>query len=256
MNPQLGVQQIGRAILGALMMLSAIATSAGGKPADDASRAIQEAYEREKALADSWEAKLQVEPRAFGVVAGVAVALIDVNGEPVIVAEGFPLGSRTRVTKIDSGRGELTLRRGDDAPTLHGVTNPLRIDFPDISQEALLVPAALALADSHRSMQSFRAWRGFSREEKHQHLLELLRDGMLVHYRVAESSSTSRRLMSEVISARRNAAREKFLAALRLAAPPEVKAQARTNEQSEDLRRKFLASLTDEQRELYQASIR
>jgi len=234
------------------------------------------AKERLARLID-WEEHGKLELRAVGDVGGVPVAIIDVEGEPVLVTRHAGIMG-LRVEEIDLKTRQVTMETRNGLARVLNLTNPETVDFPKVVAERFLTPQAQARRiESMRYGPSFppelvTAWSKINREGKLAIIMSYLQGAEVVQiYSVpAEGGITVSKgfLFSEQLQALDNARRDRFIAslspeqkaefkngasrAIRFTDPPEKIAQARAEaEQAAVTRAKVLAGLTPEQKALY-----
>jgi len=227
------------------------------------------------------EANAQIEVRAIGSVAGEPVALIDVNGHPVMV--------RTRITiigwdvsAITESSQEVVLTRGRSGTTrVLQVTNPRSISFPVLTDEQVerllsvnhIRDQAQANRISSWPHEVWRVWSRINRDGQEAILLNYLQAGQVMGWIVdtngQSSSGFSGHLLEKKLHQRRSEKRQAFLASLdekqrevfmaagaviNFVKPPppaereRMMAQARALEEE---RAKVVAALTPAQRLLY-----
>ncbi len=144
--------------------------------------------EHGRAMAERFvlEADSTLELRAVGLVGGEPVAMIDVNGHPVMAQVGVSLaGWDVRAITVADGEVVLSHIRENAARTLR-VTDLRNVEFPEVSAAWI----DQLLARRHRSMpvargehlppEVIQAWPKINREGKEEILLNYLRMGWAV----------------------------------------------------------------------------
>lgn len=235
-------------------------------------RASAERATRERqflALADAGKIVL----RAIGAPGGVPVAVIDVDGEPKVVAEDSGLVAG-RVTIIDGANGRVTVSVGKSGSREFLLINPRPVKFPEISPkqfEFLVTPAARRSVEDNRvPSELVFAWSAINPEGKEAILMNYLRRGLVVdiHSDAKGAGTSIQRLFAKQISQRVRERREAFVAsltaeqrerfgggaemAIRLdAAPAESAAAIALSNTTKAKRDRVIAELTSDQRKLY-----
>lgn len=225
------------------------------------------------------EENARLEVRAIGQVADESVAMIDVNGHPVMATVSMTiLGWNVSVINQVSQEVVLT-RRGSQQPRVLKITNLRPINFPVLTEaqiERLLSPEALRRQAGRMGflpLEVHRVWPRINRDAQEEILLNYLREGRVEGWIVDESgmssSGFSRRLLEKRLRQRQAERRQAFLAsldekqrevfmtagaAINFVNPPppaereRMMAQARAMKEE---RAKVVAALTPEQRLLY-----
>ncbi len=245
-------------------------------------RTPEQIAEGQKRLAEvlKWEANVKLELRAVGEVGGVPVALIDVEGEPMMAAtdSGGIMGLRIGEINVAAKTATIVNRAGEKR--VLSLTDPRPIEFPKIEAKWFLTPEAIAQRQTNRRDESLpspvaEAWPRLNREAKEEILLSYLKRGTVLGVRTKPPDGIStqtgflfsqqqRQVMLEHLRERR----EKFLASLtpeqraeygdgasmviRFTDPPDQIEKQRVKAQEiEERRKKVIASLTPAQKALY-----
>lgn len=139
------------------------------------------------AAKQEWERNLDFELRAIGEVGGVALAVIDVNDEPVLVKVRTRLANAT-VLEISPDKAQVVLAVPGKVNPVLPVVRALTVAFPVLTEaeiEALLSPASLK--DMERTTFSLapeleKNWPTMRRDKKEAVLLQHLKEGLLMSY--------------------------------------------------------------------------
>lgn len=226
---------------------------------------------------DEWAASVHYELRAVGLVGGVPVAMVDVNGDPNFVSVNSSLMDY-RVSEIDVAAGSLVLQDRYGNTRFLPLVKPRAIEFPEVRPESFLSAEyqASLMERGHSSMlpsEVSMAWPKINREGKEAILLNYLRRAQLVvciPTPTGGSTGGVNFLFREKLSALNRERREAFLASLtreQLAeygngaspainlrsSPAEREAQVAAAREAEARREKVEAELTPEQRVLFEA---
>jgi len=223
-----------------------------------------------------WEEHANLELRAVGEAGGVPLAIVDVEGEPVLVSRQSGIMG-LRVGEIDVANRQVTmLTRSGNARVLN-LKNPETVKFPQLAADRFLTPQAQA-----RRRESMRgeavphelalAWPKINREGKIAILMSYLQGAEVVQiFRTPEDGgiTVSRGfLFAEQLQAISHVRRDRFIASLTpeqkagftparaihfVDSPDQIQQQMAEAKKSNASREKVLASLTAEQRALYNA---
>lgn len=237
---------------------------------------IQAARERHR----EFEESATFELRAVGQVAGVPVALIDINGHPCLFIETVGIFGRN-VRSIDVNRQQVVLHdfRTKTDQVLH-VVNPRPVEFPTLSEEMiehLLSPAAQQRHNQieHLPIEIVQSWGKINRDGREQILLNYLRmgvvRGVLLDFNGNAGSGYSASLLAAEARRRSEARRLAFLASLgeeqrlifteparmvdfrRPPSPLELEKMEARRRELETAQARIVAALTPAQKELYDA---
>lgn len=217
------------------------------------------------------DANAKVVLRAIGTPGGVPVAMFDVNDEPKLVIEHSELVGW--VAEIDVAKAQVTVKSRNGSLRVFTLTEPRAVKFPEFSPgqvESFLRPTRRPPPfDGSVPNELLQAWGDLNREAKEVILLSYLRSGVVLD--ISSSSSLSRApLFSRQIEQRQQERLQAFLATLtpeqhalfkgssqglvRIgASPEEQEAQAAKNRLTKSKQEELVASLTPEQRKLYDA---
>ncbi len=231
-----------------------------------------------RAQAAEWESTVKLELRAMGLVGGEPVALVDVEGEPMLTnsTRGF---RSLQVKSIDVEAHELVLvGRGGAVRSLR-LEHPREIKFPDVHAEMFLSPEGLArrrqraeAARGYGLEPVVMSWPKLNREAKEELLMNYLRTGELLQIFVIKGSgvtASSGFLFERQLMEQRAAARQRFVATLSPAQLADYRQSAlpaarigQATAQLDGMRTRareaaihhdrFVESLTAEQRALYE----
>jgi beta-lactamase regulating signal transducer with metallopeptidase domain len=172
----------------------------------------------------AWSDNVNLDLRAVGVVGGVPVALIDVDGEPTFVKPGMGLYSHTLlVEEIDVVMKQVTVHATlSKTRRVLPLTNPREVAFPVVDAKRLLALTRIADAGDYewdRLPAAITArWRTFSRETKEEILLSYLASAKVLQVggtnAVEGFSVATHDLLAEERQVLQKERREKFLASL------------------------------------------
>ena len=237
--------------------------------------------ERKAARQERWakllaeEANAKVVLRAIGTPGGVPVAMFDVNDEPKLVMEGSELVGL--VAEIDVAKAQVTVRTRDGSLWVFTLTDPRPVKFPGVTsqpelQERMMrTPGYIRLRTQGVPDELVFTWAELNREAKEAILLHYLQRGLVVSISSDPVGETSIGQLFEGQMEQRSQERIKaFVSTLtpeqhdlfrgssqglvRLDASPEKQAVlADKNRRSGSNLEQLLASLTPEQRRLYDA---
>ena len=221
-----------------------------------------------------WEEHANLELRAVAEVGGVPLAIVDVEGEPVLVSRQSGIMG-LRVGEIDVATRQVTmLTRSGNARVLN-IMNPETVKFPQLVADRFLTPQAQA-----RRRESMRgeavphelalAWPKINREGKIAILMSYLQGAEVVQiFRAPEDGGitvSTGFLFAEQLQAINRERRDRFIASLTpeqkagftparaihfVDPPDQVQQQMAEAKKANASREKVLASLTPEQRALY-----
>jgi hypothetical protein len=218
------------------------------------------------------EATAVVVLRAVGTVGGVPVAMVDVNDEPRVVMLYSELAGQ--VVEIDVPQGQVTVQSRNGSLRIHKLTEPRPVKFPEVTsdpeqQEKMMgTPDYVRLRRQGVPSEVVLTWNTLNREAKEAILLSYLQLGLVV--RISQGEISVGQLFEQQMFQRSQERMRAFVASLspeqeawfrgsavglvRMDAPPEkLAAQAEKNRQTGANKEKLLASLTPEQRKLYDA---
>lgn len=230
--------------------------------------------EARRAEAIAWEENVKLELRAVGEVGGVPVAIVDMEGSPIVVTPSIGIQSLF-VDAFEATATEITVKTRSGTKRVLKLENPSPVDFPKVNPTLLLTPEAIAKRNESNRHERIPAalvlaWNKINRAGKEAILLNYLRSGEVVQVLEVSGgySTASGFLFSERLSAIRREQKEKFLASL----TPEQKAkfgsgaaaairftdsavkiheQQKRGQEAAARRDEVIASLTPEQKKLY-----
>lgn len=132
-----------------------------------------------------WDRAVRFELRAIGKVAGVPVALVDVDGVPTLVVEGTKFWIETRCVAIRVGAGTIEIERASGKHQVLALHASRPVEFPSLdaataANKARLIDRAAAERDYRGVLLKWSLW---SPEEKQAYLLAQLGNGRLVQVR-------------------------------------------------------------------------
>ena len=224
-----------------------------------------------------WEDNGKLALRALGEVGGVPIALVDVEGEPVLVIRNVGLMG-LRVGEIDLAARQITFVTRKGKNRVLKLENPEDIVFPKVSSQWLLKPEALARRNENMRSDAavpgalVLSWEKINREAKVTILLNYLRTGDLVQIIATPFdngvSVTRGFLFQEQSTALNRERKERFIAsltpeqkagfnsgaapAIRFADPPDkIQQQVLAGKAVTAKREKVVENLTPAQKALY-----
>ena len=226
------------------------------------------------------EARAKVVLRAIGTVGGEPVAMFDVNDEPKLVILYSELVGQ--VVEIDVAKAQVTVQTRDDSLRVFTLTEPRPVKFPVVTAQPELQEKMMRMPEERmRRMPTYArlrtqgvpdelmfTWAQLNREAKEAILLFYLQQGLVVSISVGETSIAS--LFERQMAQRSRARMKAFMASLtpeqqelfrgsaqglvRMGTPPaQLDTLAEKNRWAGSSREQLLASLTPEQRQLYDA---
>lgn len=231
--------------------------------------------EARRAEAIAWEENVKLELRAVGDVGGVPVALVDIEGNPILVTANIGIQSLC-VAPFEPTATEITVLTRLGAKRVLKLENPSTFEFPKVSPAWFLSPEAIARRQENQRHERIPAaivlsWSKINRAGKETILMNYLRTGEVVQVLETSSggySTASSFLFAERLTAMRRELQQKFLASL----TPEQKtkfnsgaaaavrftdSEAKIQEQlkrgkvAAARREEVITSLTPEQKKLY-----
>jgi beta-lactamase regulating signal transducer with metallopeptidase domain len=273
---------LGAALLGGLAVVGVTQEKGSAKSPEASNSRLtpamgDRAQMRAQDLAEQrqWETSVKLDLRAVGVVGGVPVALIDADGEPMLVSRDFGILTMD-VKEIDVATKQVTVTmRVSGLTRVLPLTAPRAIEFPEVDPKPMLEWRPLLETKEHYLRQMLpdaitMKWGSFNRETKEEILLAFLATGQLVQVNSRERgvSMSSSFLFERERQALQKERRERFLASLtpeqrekfgtgadravRLDAPKAEQEKASAEaKKSRAMREEVLANLTSEQARLY-----
>ena len=267
-----------RALCGAVLLSgSALTSNSAEVQAPAPARPVMSPAER-KAAREAYMAKIREQEantkvvlRAVGAPGGEPVAMFDVNDEPKLVMENSELVGQ--VAEIDVAKAQVTIRTRDGSLRVFTLTDPRPVKFPEFSPQQV----EMMISEMNRGrprnegapIELMRTWSELSREAKEDILLSYLRSGVVIDIS-SRSSASSARLFERQMVQRIQERMDAFLASLtpeqrelfrgsskglvRIGTPPmDKEALAAKNNRASSSLEQLLASLTADQRKLYDA---
>jgi hypothetical protein len=165
-----------------VLLLTIAGSSSGWGQETGPSRRTQQQMEAARRGKAAWEANVRLELRAIGEVGGEPVAMVDIDGNPVMVIRGVVF-LRREVKSIDQQRKEVTLETSGEPDTVLQLTNPRPVAFPVLSPQAverLLQPNSQRRHEVERGMphEVLAAWKQINRDAQEEILMNYLREGL------------------------------------------------------------------------------
>jgi beta-lactamase regulating signal transducer with metallopeptidase domain len=227
------------------------------------------------AEAIAWEENVKLELRAVGEVGGVPVAIVDLEGEPIVVTPNIGIRS-LRVTAFLPTANEITVTTRSGTKRVLKLDNPSPVEFPKVDPNWFLTPEAIARRQENQRHEKIPgaivlSWSKINRAGKEAILMNYLRAGEIVQVLETTSggySTSSAFLFAEKLAAIRREKQQVFLASL----TPEqrtkfgsgaaaavrftdsavkVQEQMQRGKEAAARREEVVASLTPEQKKLY-----
>ncbi|HNC24132.1 MAG TPA: M56 family metallopeptidase [Opitutaceae bacterium] len=176
-----------------------------------------------RARALEWEKSVRLELRAIGEVGGEPVALVDVDDEPMLTntMRGF---QSLRVQRIEMEAKRLVLVGLDGQERVLTLEHPREIKFPRVDPAMMLTPEGqarrqerVASPGGYLPMPMVMSWSKLNREAKEEILLNYLRLGELVQIFTTGrqgTTATSGFLFERQLQEQREQARKRFVASL------------------------------------------
>ncbi len=238
-------------------------------PADR--KAAREAYMAELLERDD---NAKVVLRAVGTVGGAPVAMFDVNDEPKLVT--LYSGLVGQVAEIDVAKAQVTVSARDGSLRVFTLTEPRPVKFPSVTDQPELQERMMRMPDYVRLRREgvpselVFTWGELNREAKEAILLFYLQRGLVVSLSNPPGETSIAQLFERQMTQRSQERMKAFRASLtpeqwelfkgsaqglvRMGAPPAgQEALAAKNSQAGSKLEQLLASLTPEQRKLYDA---
>lgn len=177
-------------------------------------------FEASRAKAIAWEENVKLDLRAVGEVGGVPVAVVDIEGSPVVVTVSSGIHALS-VEPFDSHATQLVVRTRTGKERVLKLEDPRPIEFPDVRSAPLLTPEAVQRRYEvvrHSSVPAaiVLSWKKLDRAGKEVILMNYLRTGEVIQIFDSPGgiSTTSGFLFSEQLQAIKRGQRDRFLASL------------------------------------------